>query len=99
MSVTDLISCLEKAAKYDDVKSSTASIGGQSEGPFMLGPALPLTAILSNSLSGMTMNLAIVSEWCTLWLIWPPRNKSLLDHQPQQKRGRDAPATEESLTN
>ena len=36
---------------------------------------------------GMTMNSATATGWWTSWSTWPPRSKSLLDHQPQQDRG------------
>uniref|UniRef100_A0A8C0QVZ9 Glyceraldehyde-3-phosphate dehydrogenase n=2 Tax=Canis lupus TaxID=9612 RepID=A0A8C0QVZ9_CANLU len=50
------------------------------------GLALPSMTTLSSSFPGMTMNLATATGWWTSWSTWPPRSKSLLDHQPQQEQ-------------
>lgn len=41
---------------------------------------------LSSTFSGITMNLATATKWWTIWSTWPPRSKSVLDHQLQQKQ-------------
>ncbi|CAD7683607.1 unnamed protein product [Nyctereutes procyonoides] len=53
---------------------------------FDAGLALPSMTTLSSSFPCMTMNLATATGWWTSWSTWPPRSKSLLNHQPQQEQ-------------
>ncbi|CAD7687713.1 unnamed protein product [Nyctereutes procyonoides] len=57
--------------------------------PSMPGLALPSVTTSSSLFPGMTMNTAIATGWWTSWSTWPPRSKSLLDHQPQQEQEED----------